>query len=222
MEVLYEHCAGLDVHKKTVAACVLHSVAGGSTRRETRTFGTMVEDLEQLRDWLLEQDCECAGMEATGVYWKPVYNVLEGHLKLVVANAEHIKAVPGRKTDVKDAEWIADLVRHGLVRASFIPERPQRELRELTRLRAAFVQDRSRAVNRLQKSLEGANIKLASVLSDVTGVSGQRILDALLAGEDDPEVLAGLSHGKLRPKLDALAPGRHPRHRTARRREHHR
>jgi len=204
LEVLYQHCAGLDVHKKTVAACVLHSGEDGGTKRQTRTFGTMLEDLEQLRDWLLAQGCECAGMEATGVYWKPVYNVLEGHLKVVVVNAEHIKAVPGRKTDVKDAEWIADLVRHGLVRPSFIPERPQRELRELTRLRAAFVQDRSRAVNRLQKSLEGANIKLASVLSDVTGVSGQRILDALLEGEDDPEVLVGLSHGKLRPKHDTL------------------
>ena len=204
MEVLYQHCAGLDVHKKSVAACVLHSAADGGTRRQTRTFGTMLEDLEKLRDWLLEEGCDCAGMEATGVYWKPVYNVLEGHLKLVVANAEHIKAVPGRKTDVKDAEWIADLVRHGLVRASFIPERPQRELRELTRLRAAFVQDRSRAVNRLQKSLEGANLKLASVLSDITGVSGQRILDALLNGEDDTEVLVGLSHGRLRPKHEAL------------------
>lgn len=204
MEVLYEHCAGLDVHKKTVAACVLHSSAGGGTRKETRTFSTMLTDLEKLREWLLAEGCDCAAMEATGVYWKPVYNVLEGQLKLVVANAEHIKAVPGRKTDVKDAEWIADLVRHGLVRASFIPERPQRELRELTRLRAAFVQDRSRAVNRLQKSLEGANIKLASVLSDVTGVSGQRILDALLNGEDDPEVLVGLCHGKLRPKHQAL------------------
>lgn len=203
MEVLYQHCAGLDVHKKTVAACVLHSSTDG-TSKQIRTFGTMLEDLEKLRDWLLKEGCDCAGMEATGVYWKPVYNVLEGHLKLVVANAEHIKAVPGRKTDVKDAEWIADLVRHGLVRASFIPERPQRELRESTRLRAAFIQDRSRAVNRLQKSLEGANIKLASVLSDVTGVSGQRILDALIEGEDDPEVLAGLSHGKLRPKHEAL------------------
>lgn len=204
MEVLYQRCAGLDVHKKTVVACVLHSDGGGGTRKQTRSFSTMLEDLEQLRDWLLEQGCDCAAMEATGVYWKPVYNVLEGHLKLVVANAEHIKAVPGRKTDVKDAEWIADLVRHGLVRASFIPERPQRELRELTRLRAAFVQDRSRAVNRLQKSLEGANIKLSAVLSDVTGVSGQRILDALLEGEEDPEVLVGLSHGKLRPKHEAL------------------
>jgi transposase len=204
LEVIYEHCAGLDVHKKTVTACVLHSDAGGGTHKQTSTFSTMLEDLEKLRDWLLAEGCDCAAMEATGVYWKPVYNVLEGHLKLVVANAEHIKAVPGRKTDVKDAEWIADLVRHGLVRASFIPERPQRELRELTRLRAAFVQDRSRAINRLQKSLEGGNIKLASVLSDVTGVSGQRILDALLNGEDDPDVLVGLSHGKLRPKHEAL------------------
>ena len=204
MEVLYEHCGGLDVHKKTVTACVLHSQPDGSTRKQTRTFSTMLEDLEKLRDWLLSEGCECAGMEATGVYWKPVYNVLEGHFRIEVVNAEHIKAVPGRKTDVKDAEWIADLLRHGLVRASFIPERSQRELRELTRLRSAFVQDRSKAVNRLQKSLEGANIKLASVLSDVTGVSGQRILEALLSGEDDPEALVGLAHPSLRPKFEAL------------------
>jgi transposase len=164
----------------------------------------MLKDLEELRDWLMQEGCECAAMEATGVYWKPVYNVLEDRLKLLVVNAEHIKAVPGRKTDVKDAEWIADLVRHGLVRASFIPEREQRDLRELTRLRAALVQDRSRAVNRLQKSLEGANIKLAAVISDVTGVSGQRILDALLNGEDDPEALVSLSHARLKPKYEAL------------------
>ena len=204
MEVLYQHCAGLDVHKRTVAACVLHSEADGRTRRETRTFGTMLADLEKLRDWLLQEGCDCAAMEATGVYWRPVYNVLEGHVRLQVVNAEHVKAVPGRKTDVKDAEWLADLVRYGLLRSSFIPERPQRELRDLTRLRAGLVNDRSRAVSRLQKSLEGANIKLASVLSDVTGVSGQRVLDALLEGEDDPEVLLGLCHGKLRPKFEAL------------------
>lgn len=204
MDVMYAHCAGLDVHKNTVAACVLHATADGGTEKETRSFATMLSDLEQLRDWLLAEGCECAAMEATGVYWKPVYNVLESHLRLLVVNAEHVKAVPGRKTDVKDAEWLADLTRHGLLRASFIPERSQRELRELTRLRTAFVQDRSRAINRLQKSLEGANIKLASVLSDVTGVSGQRILDALLEGEDDAELLAGLSHGRLRPKHEAL------------------
>jgi transposase len=204
MEVLHEHCAGLDVHKKTVVACVLHSGAGGGTRKEIRTFSTMLSELERLRDWLLQEGCDCAAMEATGVYWKPVYNVLEHSLPVQVVNAQHIKAVPGRKTDVKDAEWIADLLRHGLVKASFIPQRPQRELRELTRLRTAFIQDRARAVNRLQKSLEAANIKLASVLSDVTGVSGQRILDALLQGEDDPEVLVGLSHGRLRPKFESL------------------
>lgn len=204
MEVLHEHCAGLDVHKATVVACVMHSNPGGGTIKETRTFGTMLPDLEKLRDWLIQEGCSCAAMEATGVYWKPVYNLLEGHLQVLVVNAQHIKAVPGRKTDVKDAEWIADLVRHGLMKASFIPERPQRELRDLTRLRTAFIQDRAKAVNRLQKSLEGANIKLASVLSDVTGVSGQRILDALIQGEDDPEVLIGLSHGRLRPKHEAL------------------
>lgn len=204
MEVLYQHCAGLDVHKRTVVACVLHTDPQGGTRKETRTFGTMLTDLEQLRGWLLEEGCDCAVMEATGVYWRPVYNVLEGHLELQVVNAEHVKAVPGRKTDVKDAEWLADLVRHGLVRASFIPERSQRDLRDLTRLRASLIEDRSRAVNRLQKSLEGANIKLASVLSDISGVSGQRILDALLSGEDDPEVLVGLAHTSLRPKHEAL------------------
>lgn len=204
MEVFYHHCAGLDVHKQTVVACILHSDPQAGTRKETRTFGTMLADLEKLRDWLLEESCDCAVMEATGVYWRPVYNVLEGHLILQVVNAEHVKAVPGRKTDVKDAEWLADLTRYGLVRPSFIPERSQRDLRDLTRLRASLVQDRSRAVNRLQKSLEGANIKLASVLSDITGASGQRILNALLAGEDDPEVLVGLTDGRLRPKHEAL------------------
>jgi transposase len=203
VEVLHRVCAGLDVHKKTVAACVL-SVGGGGTQKQIRTFGTMLADLEELAGWLVREGCECAAMEATGVYWKPVYNVLEGRLKLLVVNAEHVKAVPGRKTDVKDAEWLADLVRHGLVRSSFIPEREQRDLRELTRLRAALVQDRSRAVNRLQKSLEGANIKLAAVISDVTGVSGQRILDALLNGEDDPQALVSLSHARLKPKYEAL------------------
>lgn len=204
MEVLHAHCAGLDVHKRTVVACVIHSGPGSETERETRTFSTMLPDLEKLREWLLQESCTCAAMEATGVYWKPVYNVLEGHLSVLVVNAEHIKAVPGRKTDVKDAEWIADLVRHGLVRASFIPERPQRELREMTRLRTALIQDRSRAINRLQKTLEGANIKLASVLTDITGVSGQRILDALLAGQDDPEAMAGLAHWRVQSKRAAL------------------
>jgi transposase len=204
MDVLYEHCAGLDVHKKTVVACVLHHQPDGTTLKETRSFSTMLPGLEQLRDWLLAEGCSHAGMEATGVYWKPVYNVLEGCVELLVINAEHIKAVPGRKTDVKDAQWIAELVRHGLVRSSFIPERDQRDLRELTRYRTALIQDRSRVVNRLQKTLEGGNIKLAAVLSDIMGVSGQNILDALLAGEEDPERMADLAHWRVQSKRAEL------------------
>lgn len=204
MEVRYAQCAGLDVHKKTVVACVLHSTVEGPVRRETRTFGTMLPELTQLRDWLREAGCTAVAMEGTGVYWKPVFNVLEGHAELVVANAEHVKAVAGRKTDVHDAEWLATLLRHGLLRASYIPERAQREMREVTRYRTALLQDRGRVVNRLQKTLEGANIKLAMVLSDITGVSGQRILEALLRGEENPEVLAGLAHGRLSSKRAAL------------------
>lgn len=204
MDVLYEHCAGLDVHKKNVVACVLHHQPDGKTLRQTRTFSTMLPGLEQLRDWLVGEDCTHAGMEATGVYWKPVYNVLESSMELLVINAEHIKTVPGRKTDVKDAEWIAELVRHGLVRSSFIPERDQRDLREVTRYRTALIQDRSRVVNRLQKTLEGGNIKLASVLSDIMGVSGQHILDALLSGEEDPERMADLAHWRVQKKRAQL------------------
>jgi transposase len=204
MEVLYEHCAGLDVHKKGLVACVLHSAPGGTTRKERRSFSTMLPDLERLRDWLVQEGCTHVVMEATGVFWKPVYNVLESQLTVLVVNPEHVKVLAGRKTDAKDAEWLADLLRHGLLQGSFIPDRDQRDLRELTRLRTALTQDRVRAVNRLQKSLEGANIKLASVLSDVMGVSGQRILDALLQGEDDPEALVGLAHGSLRDKHEAL------------------
>jgi len=197
MDVLHPCCAGLDVHKKTVVACVLRSDAAGVPARRVRTFGTMLDDLGQLRDWLAAADCTHVVMEATGVYWKPVYNVLEDAFTLLVANAEHVKRVPGRKTDVSDAEWLATLLRHGLVQASFIPERPQREVRELIRFRTSLIQDRARAVNRLQKTLEGANLKLASVLTDITGVSGQRILDALLRGETDPEQLAELAHWRV-------------------------
>jgi transposase len=204
MEVRYEVCAGLDVHKQTVVACLMRSGPAGTVVHTTRTFGTSLPELEQLRDWLLGAGCAHAAMEATGVYWKPVYNVLEGHLGLTVANPEHVKAIPRRKTDALDAVWLARLLRHDLVRASYIPDRDQRELRELTRYRTALLQDRARAVNRLQKTLEGANLKLASVLSDVTGASGQRILDALLRGEDDPEALAGLADGRLSAKREAL------------------
>ena len=207
MEALYASCAGLDVYKKTVVACVLRSVGSAvAIVQETRTFSTMTKGLEELAGWLVDREVSHVAMEATGVYWKPVYNILElkPRFTLLVANAQHLKAVPGRKTDVKDAEWIAQLLRHGLVRGSFIPDRQQRELRELTRYRTALLQERAREVNRLQKTLEGANIKLAVVLSDITGVSGQRILDALLAGESDPESLADLAHWRVQSKREAL------------------
>lgn len=206
MEVVHEWCAGLDVHKKTVMACVLRSSAGGTVETQVRTFGTMTAELEELGRWLTEQGCTHVAMEATGVYWKPVYNVLEerGDLQLLVVNAHHLRTVPGRKTDVKDAEWIATLLRHGLVRASFIPDRGQRELRELTRYRATLIHQRADEVNRLQKTLEGANIKLAAVLSDVTGVSGQRILEALIEGRTDPEQLADMAHWRVQAKRQAL------------------
>lgn len=206
MEVVHARCAGLDVHKKSVVASVLLSEADGTVTRETRTFGTMTVELEALADWLAAQTVSAVVMEATGVYWKPVYNVLERReaLKVLVGNAQHLKGVPGRKTDVKDAEWLAQLLRHGLVRESFIPDRDQRELRELTRYRTALIHERANEVNRLQKTLEGANIKLAAVLTDVTGVSGQKILDALVHGEEDPAKLADLAHGRVQKKREAL------------------
>ena len=172
--------------------------------RETRTFRTMTGDLLTLADWLRERGVSQVAMESTGVFWKPVYNLLEDEFTVMVVNAAHIKAVPGRKTDVKDAEWIAELLQHGLLRASFIPDRPQRELRELTRYRRSMVQERSREANRVQKLLEGANIKLASVATDVLGASGRAMLSALAAGEEDPQVLAGLAKGRLREKTGEL------------------
>ena len=204
MDVVVERSAGLDVHKRSVTACALWTRPGGEVEREVCTFGTMTRDLETLADWLAERGCTHVAMEATGAYWKPVYNVLEQRFILLVVNAEHVKAVPGRKTDVKDAEWIANLLRHGLLRGSFIPDRAQRELRELTRYRTALIRERAREVNRLQKTLEGANIKLAAVLTDITGVSGQRILEALTAGETDPAHLADLAHWRVQKKRAAL------------------
>jgi transposase len=202
MEVQHPRCAGLDVHKQTVVACALRSGCGGKVEREVTTFGTMTADLEALAGWLAERGVSHVAMEATGAYWQPVYNVLEaaGGFELWVVNAEHLRAVPGRKTDVKDAEWLATLLRHGLVRPSFIPDRGQRELRELTRYRTALIRERASEINRLQKTLEAANIKLAAVLTDVTGVSGQRILDALVAGRTDPEQLADLAHWRVQKK----------------------
>ncbi len=200
MEVVHERCCGLDVHKKTVMACVLTPQG-----KESRAFGSMTKDLLALGDWLMERGVTYVAMESTGVFWKPVYNLLEGlGLTLLVVNAQHIKAVPGRKTDVKDAEWIADLLRHGLVRGSFIPERPQRELREVVRYRKSLTQQRAQVVNRIQKVLEGANIKLSSVASNVVGVSGRSMLEALIAGIEEPQSMASLAKGRLRKKATAL------------------
>jgi transposase len=204
MEVVHERCCGLDVHKKTVVACLVTPGRGGQPTREVRTFSTMTRELLALSDWLLAAGCTHAAMESTGSYWKPVYNLLEGSFELLVVNAQHMKAVPGRKTDVKDAEWIADLLRHGLLRPSFIPSRPERELRELTRYRTALLQERAAEVNRLQKVLEGANIKLTSVATNVVGLSGRAMLAAIVAGDYEVEAVADLARGKLRNKIGAL------------------
>lgn len=204
MDVIYSCCCGLDVHKKTVAACLITSTEGPEPVKEIRTFRTMTADLLALADWLQEAGCTHVAMESTGVYWRPVYNLLEGQFELLVVNAQHIKAVPGRKTDVKDAAWIAELLRHGLLRGSFIPSKPQRQLRELTRYRSTLVQDHARALNRLQAVLEDANLKLAAVVTDIYGVSARAMLAAILAGERDVETLADLARGRLRTKRDQL------------------
>ena len=204
MEALLERCAGLDVHHASVVCCILISVPGRRPQKLLRRFGTTTRELEALRAWLVEHGVTHVGMESTGVYWRPVYNVLEGQCELLVVNAQHIKAVPGRKTDVKDAAWIAELLRHGLLRGSFIPSKPQRQLRELTRYRSTLVQDHARALNRLQAVLEDANLKLASVVTDIYGVSARAMLEAILAGQRDVEVLADLARGRLRAKRDQL------------------
>jgi transposase len=204
MQVLYPHCAGLDVHKKTVVACRLTPDAQGGVCQETRSFTTMTRDLLALSDWLLAAGCTHVAMESTGEYWKPVFNILEAHFEVLLVNAQHIKAVPGRKTDVKDAQWIAELLRHGLLRASFIPPPVQRELRELTRHRSNFVRERASVVNRVHKVLESANIKLAAVATDVMGVSGRAILQALIAQGSSPGAMAELAKGRLRTKREQL------------------
>lgn len=203
METLYTSCCGLDVHLKTVVACLL-KVVGQKVHKQVRVFKTMTQDILALSDWLQAEACTHVAMESTGVYWKPIYNLLEGHFELLVVNAQHMKTVPGRKTDVADAEWIADLLRHGLLRGSFIPDAPQREVRELTRYRRTLVEERARLINRLQKVLEDANIKLSSVVSNIMGVSARAMLEALLAGQTDPVALAELARGRLREKHDQL------------------
>ncbi len=200
MRPIYGRCCGLDVHKKTVVACRL--TPEGS---QTRAFGTMTTDLIQLREWLLAGGVTQVAMESTGVYWKPVFNLLENQgMELLVVNARHVKAVPGRKTDVKDAEWLAELLQHGLLKASFIPDRESRERRELVRYRRSLVEQRAHLVQRIQKLLEGANIKLGDVASDVMGVSGRAMLQALAQGVDDPAAVAGMAKTALRNKIPEL------------------
>ena len=203
MKVMVERGAGLDVHKKTVVACRRRYV-NKQVEQETRTFGAMTADLLSLVDWLLEWEITTVAMESTGEYWKPVFNLLEGSFEVMVVNAKHIKFVPGRKTDVKDAQWIAQLLNYGLLKGSFVPKAPQRALRDLTRYRVKLVQERVRGVNRVQKLLESANIKLGSVATDVFGVSGRLMLNALTEGQSDPAVMAELAKGRLRNKIPEL------------------
>ena len=204
MDVVYERCCGLDIHKQTVVACVIAPGDGKQVRKEIRTFNTMTADLLHLADWLTGEGVTHVALESTGVYWKSAWNLLEGSFTLVLVNARHIKQVPGRKTDVKDCEWIADLLRHGLLRASFVPDRPQRELRELTRYRTTLIRERAAERNRVQKTLEGAGIKLGDVASDVFGRSGRHMLEALVGGTTDATVLADLAKGQLRTKRPQL------------------
>ncbi len=201
MDVLYKKCCGLDVHKKSVTACLLMG-----RKKEIRTFSTTSKAIFELAEWLLDSGCTHVAMESTGVYWIPIYNILEEHdLTLLVVNAKHSRNLPGRKTDVKDAEWLADLLRHGLLQGSFIPDRQQRELRELVRYRTSLTQDRTREINRVQKTLEGCNIKISSVLTDITGRSGRDILRALLVDHNtDPQALAQLAVSGARRKIPEL------------------
>jgi transposase len=204
IKVIYERCAGLDVHKKMVMACRLTPGENGEWQSEVRRFGTMVDDLLALADWLRAGGVTHVAMESTGVFWRPVHNILEGEFEVLLVNAKHIKFVPGRKTDVKDATWIAELLQHGLLKASFIPPVPQRELRELVRYRTHLVAERSREANRIQQVLEDANLKLASVATDILGVSGREMLAAIIAGQNDPTVLAQLAKARLRNKIADL------------------
>src|SRR3982750_3851282 len=200
MQAIIERCCGLDVHQETVVACLLIGAAGARGRKEVRTFRTVRRELEALRDWLTAARVTHVGMESTGVYWRPVYAVLEGHVELIVGNARHIRNVPGRKTDVKDAEWIADLVRHGLIAKSFVPPPPLRELRDLLRYRRKLVESQAAERNRLLKLLETAKIKLASVVTEVFGVSGRAMLRALIEGTASAQIMADLAKGQLRRK----------------------
>jgi transposase len=210
MEVLYPHCAGLDVHKETVVACVRHME--GQVKTAVKTFPSTTRGLMDLSAWLSQEAVTHVAMEATGVYWKPVWHILsDGEFHLVLANPAHVKNVPGRKTDVNDATWLADLMAHGLIRGSFVPDEPTEQMRNLLRTRKQFVRERASQIQRIQKTLEDANIKLESVISDVVGVSGRRMIEALIRGRSEPQELAALADGRLRargPQLEAALRGR--------------
>jgi transposase len=219
MDILIRCCAGLDVHKETVVVC-LRRLPKGRKRNiasEVRTFGTSTAAILEMSDWLAAAGVTHVAMESTGVYWKPIWNLLEGQFEMLLVNAQHIKQVPGRKTDVKDCEWIAELLQHGLLRSSFVPDPVQRDLRELTRQRRQLIQTKASVANRIQKVLEDANIKLASVATDVLGVSGRAMLETIIAGQGDAEVLAEMARGKLRSKIPQLRQAL-----TGRVRAHHR
>jgi len=204
MQVLYDKCAGMDVHKKSVTVCLSTPGPRRQHHKEVRSYGTTTHSLVEMLDWLMGMGCSHVAIESTGVYWKPVYHILEGVCQVLLVNPQHVKAVPGRKTDVSDAEWLADLLQHGLLKGSFIPPQPIRELRELTRYRKALIRERSAEVNRVQKLLEDANIKLASVVADVLGVSARAMLEAIMVGEKDTRLMAEMARGQLRKKIPEL------------------
>src|SRR5437588_10756701 len=204
MRVLYARCAGLDVHKALIVACLLLTASSGKTSKLVRTFASTTAGLSALADWLASQGVTHVAMESTGIYWRPIFNLLEARFQVILVNAAHMKAVPGHKTDIKDAQWIAELLRHGLLTASFIPPKPIRDLRDLVRARKTLVQQRAQAILRVQKVLETANIKLSSVATDVLGVSGRAMLEAMVAGVSDAEQLAQLAQKRLRAKLPQL------------------
>ncbi len=204
MEVILRCCAGLDVHKESVEACVRLMSAGGKVEHEIRHWGTTTRELVAMAEWLGSMGVTHVAMESTGVYWKPIFNILEAGFEILLVNAHHMKNVPGRKTDIKDCQWIAQLLQHGLLKGSFIPPRPQRELRDLTRQRTQLVDEASRISNRIQKVLEDANVKLGSVASNVVGASGRLMLEAMVAGEDDPARLADLAQRRMRSKIPQL------------------
>lgn len=204
MDTIYRCVAGLDVHQKTIVACVRTLLPDGSSKKEVNEFGTMTSDLLRMSDWLASRGVTHVAIESTGVLWKPVWNILDGHFELLLVNPRHLKRVPGRKTDVIDCEWIAHLLQCGLLRSSFVPARPQRELRDLTRQRKQLVEEQTRATNRIHKTLEDANIKLGSVASDILGKSGRDMLQSLISGERDPAKLADLARRRLRAKIPLL------------------